>query len=167
MQSTRFPASIGYVSVAIRAPTQSLAGSTRRMFTRAVAHRPGSAETNGLVAKAQPGLCYGCAIPVSHNLLLGQFNRATAAASETASIFRRPKLRREDESPRPLRARLRRSVPDSRRSVLDLRRSVAPGAAGARRRRGVRIRRGEEPQPEPVRIVAFSKEEAPKRTGTE
>ena len=34
-------------------------------------------------------------------------------------------------------------------------------------RRGVRIRRGEEPQPEPVRIVEFTEEEAPKRTGTE
>jgi hypothetical protein len=38
-------------------------------------------------------------------------------------------------------------------------------------RRGVRIRRGEEPQPEPVRIVEFTiveftEEEAPKRTGT-
>jgi len=30
----------------------------------------------------------------------------------------------------------------------------------------VRIRRGEEPQPEPVRIVEFTEEEAPKRTGT-
>jgi hypothetical protein len=34
-------------------------------------------------------------------------------------------------------------------------------------RRGVRIRRGEEPQSEAIRIVEFTEEEAPKRTGTE